>query len=196
MSSLHRLITRGSVDPATIQLRQVGRVDSSCHDPAQPVNVALARLGCVQVIGQNLPKSEARQEMLSAEWLLVLDMNVQNPGLQVPAKVFEYVRTGRPILAFTVPGSSTEQLLALSGAAHLCIDLNAEPEVIDAALLSFIEATHRPYAVTEAFWQAFAAPSQAQQLVKVMELARARLAAAEKVVAKEFTDPWGSDPLL
>jgi O-antigen/teichoic acid export membrane protein len=196
MASLHRLIARGSLDPATIQLRQVGRVDASCHDPALPVNQALARLGCLQVIGQNLPKSEARQEMLSAEWLLVLDMNVQNPGLQVPAKVFEYVRTGRPILAFTVPGSSTEQLLALSGAAHVCIDLAAEPEVMDAALLSFIEAAHRPYAVTEAFWQAFAAPSQAQQLLKVIEFASARQAAAEKVMAAEFTAPWGGDPLL
>jgi hypothetical protein len=196
MLSLHRLIELGTVDPATIQLRQVGRVDPACHDPAHPVSVALERLGCIQVVGQNLPKPEARQEMLSAEWLLVLDMNVRNPGLQVPAKVFEYVRTGRPILAFTVSGSSTERLLAMSGAAHRCVDLDAEPAVIDAALLSFIETPHRPYRLSDAFWQSFAAPYQAQQLVDVMALASARVAEAEHAMAPGLAGSWGGDPLL
>ena len=192
MLSLHRLIGSGRLDPATVQLRQVGRVDPACHDPAEPASVALGRLGCIQIIGQNLPRAEARQEMQCAEWLLVLDMNLQNPGLQVPAKIFEYVRTGRPILAFTVPQSSTEQLLAISGAAHACIDLNAEPEVIDAAVLSFIETVHRRYTLRAAFWDAFAAPYQARQLMGVMVNARARLAMRNQEKVSGLASSGGS----
>jgi hypothetical protein len=179
VGSLRRLIARGSLDPSTIQLRQVGRIDPACHDPAHPDCAALSRLGCLRVVAQNLPQQEARTEMVSAEWLLVLDMNKQNPGLQVPAKVFEYVRTGRPILAFTVPGSSTEQVLALSGAAHTCIDLHAPAEVIDAAVLSFLEAPHRPYGLDAAFSHSFSAPYQTQQLIGLMQWVRARQAAVE-----------------
>jgi O-antigen/teichoic acid export membrane protein/glycosyltransferase involved in cell wall biosynthesis len=191
MLSLNRLIERGSLDPATIQLRQVGRVDPACHDPGHPAAAALARLGCIHVIGQSIPKADALQEMLSAEWLLVLDINLLNPGLQVPAKIYEYVRTGRPILAITVPGSSTERLLAMSGAVHACIHLNADPEEIDAALLSFIEAPDRPYTLTASFQETFGAPSQVNQLMDVIERAKARQAAANWTMAEGLVNDWG-----
>ncbi len=190
MLSLHRLIERGSLDPATIQLRQIGRVDPACHDPRHPVTAALTQLGCIEVIGQNLPKAEALREMLSATWLLVLDINLLNPGLQVPGKVYEYVRSGRPILAITVPGSSTERLLTMSGAVHVCIDLNADPDEIDARLLSFIEAPCRAYTLSASFIEKFGAPNQTRQLIDVIERAKARQAMANRTIAEGRASDW------
>lgn len=51
----------------------------------------------------------ALEEMMAADALLVLQANDCNE--QIPAKVYEYLRTGRPLLGFTDPAGDTGQLL-------------------------------------------------------------------------------------
>lgn len=60
-----------------------------------------------------VPYQDALREMVEADALLVLQgMNVNR---QVPAKVYEYLRAGRPIIALTDPAGDTGQLLAALG---------------------------------------------------------------------------------
>ena len=56
---------------------------------------------------------EALVEMLSADGLLLLQAT--NSNHQVPAKLYEYFRAGRPILALTDPSSDTANELTAVG---------------------------------------------------------------------------------
>jgi len=77
----------------------------------------------------------AIQEMLTVDGLLLLQ--AANCNAQVPAKLYEYVRANRPILALTDPIGDTAATLNKLGVGTIAkLDSTAE---IEAALLSFIE---------------------------------------------------------
>jgi glycosyltransferase involved in cell wall biosynthesis len=61
-------------------------------------------------------KDEATRALKEADYLLLLDVNTRTTPLQVPSKLFEYIRIGRPILAITMRDSPTARILERSGA--------------------------------------------------------------------------------
>jgi glycosyltransferase involved in cell wall biosynthesis len=65
--------------------------------------------GLVIFEDESLPYKVAIQEMVDADALLVLQASICN--MQIPAKVYEYLATGRPVLALTDPTGDTAQLL-------------------------------------------------------------------------------------
>lgn len=64
-----------------------------------------------------LPYREALEEMRRADGLLVLQAS--NCNEQIPAKVYEYLRAQRPILALTDPEGDTADLLRRCGVPHI-----------------------------------------------------------------------------
>ncbi|MFN3564546.1 MAG: glycosyltransferase [Burkholderiaceae bacterium] len=64
-----------------------------------------------------LPYREALAEMQRADGLLVLQAS--NCNEQIPAKVYEYLRSGRPILALTDPNGDTADLLRRCGVRYI-----------------------------------------------------------------------------
>ena len=62
-----------------------------------------------------VPRAEAIRETAQADYLLLLDLTGLKQNIQVPAKIFDYLRIGRPILAFTTKASPSEWILELSG---------------------------------------------------------------------------------
>lgn len=70
-----------------------------------------ADLGLSQIVNvaPAVGYGEAIREMLAADGLLVFQGAVFNK--QIPAKVYEYLRAGRPILALTDPAGETARLL-------------------------------------------------------------------------------------
>jgi O-antigen/teichoic acid export membrane protein len=174
IACLNRLVAGGAIPPGAIEFRQVGYSDPECLDPTEPAYQALQAHGCLQVVTHIIPQREARREMLTADWLLLLDMNESNPGLQIPAKTFEYIRACRPILALTTPGSSTERVLALSGIPHACIDFSAAPERFDAAVLAFLRHPFPDAAPSKQFWSEFDACRQTAALSALIDRVRSR----------------------
>jgi len=82
-----------------------------------------------------VPYREALGEMMSADGLLV--MQAANCNEQIPAKVYEYLRSQRPILGLTDPVGDTADLMVRAGVRHIArLDSSAE---IAATLLSFLE---------------------------------------------------------
>jgi Glycosyl transferase 4-like domain len=77
---------------------------------------------------------DAIQEMLRVDGLLVLQ--AANSNVQIPAKLYEYFRARRPIIALTDPAGDTAQLLSRSGAG-IAAPLDSQ-EQIKAALMVFI----------------------------------------------------------
>jgi len=173
VACLNRLIASGAIQRSVIQFRQFGYSDPECLDLADPIYQTLQAQGCLQAVTHIIPQRAARQEMLTTDWLLLLDMNEVNPGLQVPAKTFEYIRACRPILALTTPGSSTERVLALSGIPHTCIEFDAGPERFDAAVLAFLRLPFTDVTPSPEFWRKFDACRQTATLSALIERVRA-----------------------
>jgi glycosyltransferase involved in cell wall biosynthesis len=80
------------------------------------------------------PYREALDEMQRADGLLVLQAS--NCNKQIPAKVYEYLRAGRPILALTDPAGDTADLLRRCGVRHVA-PLDDE-RAIEAAVRTFL----------------------------------------------------------
>jgi glycosyltransferase involved in cell wall biosynthesis len=76
----------------------------------------------------------ALEEMLTVDGLLLLQ--AANCNAQVPAKLFEYLRAGRPILALTDPRGDTARTLDAAGAGVIA-RLDSQQE-IEHALLRFV----------------------------------------------------------
>jgi glycosyltransferase involved in cell wall biosynthesis len=77
----------------------------------------------------------ALREMMAVDGLLILQ--AANCNAQIPAKLYEYVRAARPILALTDPQGDTSQTLRKLGIG-LIARLDSEAEIAQ-ALLTFIE---------------------------------------------------------
>jgi glycosyltransferase involved in cell wall biosynthesis len=78
-----------------------------------------------------IPYREALAEMLAVDALLVLQAS--NCNAQIPAKVYEYLRAGRPILALTDPVGDTAGALRQAGLRDLA-RLDSAEEIASAVL--------------------------------------------------------------
>ncbi len=93
-----------------------------------------------------IPYREALAEMVGVDALLV--MQASNCNAQIPAKVYEYLRAGRPIYALTDPAGDTADLMRRAGVPDIAPLDSAD--AIAASLPSFIaraRSGHRRCAV-------------------------------------------------
>lgn len=79
----------------------------------------------------------ALEEMLTVDGLLILQAS--NCNAQVPAKIYEYFRAGRPIVALTDPAGDTAATLERAGAG--LISTLDSVDGITAALREFVQRT-------------------------------------------------------
>jgi len=118
-------------------------------------------------IAPALPYRAALAEMAGADGLLVLQ--AANCNDQIPAKLYEYLRAGRPLLALTDPAGDTAALLREAG-----IDTIApldDSEAIAQALLRFLELAKsgRAPRAMPAFVQAQTRSARAVQLAALLD---------------------------
>ena len=94
--------------------------------------VANPALGQFLTIKGHVPFEEARQAMLAADILCVL----QGPGYQpyIPAKIYEYLVVGKPIFALAERGSDVEWVLRTSGVTHQIAESNNRAKIMDALM--------------------------------------------------------------
>lgn len=67
---------------------------------------------CIELL-PSIPYKDALDEMMRADVLLI--MQASNCNDQIPAKLYEYIRAGRPILALTDPAGDTAKVLREAG---------------------------------------------------------------------------------
>ena len=119
-----------------------------------------------------LPYVTALSEMLNADGLLLFQGYTSNPA--IPAKLYEYLRAGRPILALTDAGGSTAALLnELKTAIQASIE---DPIAIENALEQLLsdEGQDRyPYTSRSAI-EKFSRESLTGQLAELLEATRQR----------------------
>lgn len=129
----------------------------------------IEKSGVAQIVelAPSVPYREALQEMMRADGLLVLQ--AANCNDQVPAKVYEYLRCGRPILALTDPGGETAALLRRAKVDGIA-PLDAE-EQIQSALRLFLAQTlaGRPVLPDRAFAREGSRQARTREFVGMLE---------------------------
>ncbi len=131
--ALHSLRVAGRAGALLVRFRASAN-DSLLLDLARRLEVA----DLIEVLPP-IPYRDALSEMLRADGLLVLQAS--NCNEQIPAKVYEYLRAGRPILGLTDPAGDTAELLLRVGIRHLAPLENAD--AIAPTLESFLrDAPH------------------------------------------------------
>jgi len=87
----------------------------------------------------SLPYNAALAEMMSSDGLMLLQSASCNH--QIPAKVYEYIRAGRPILSLTDSEGDTAKLLASLDSGPIApLD---SVHAIESAIMKFIERLGR-----------------------------------------------------
>lgn len=116
MQALRLLHDAGRITPQSLRLRFRAAV---AEDLLRTLAAQHGVLDYLDIHGP-APYRQALQEMLAADGLLILQ--AANCNAQIPAKLYEYLRAGRPILALTDPAGDTAQVLGQAGIdaiAHL-----------------------------------------------------------------------------
>lgn len=126
----------GRLSPASFQLR----LRATAHDDfVRQLATQHGVADLVQVLPA-LPYVDALSEMLSADGLLLLQSRDCND--QIPAKAYEYLRAGRPILTLADPAGDTAQLMRRAGLTHQAPLEDAA--AIDATLHRFLADWRQP----------------------------------------------------
>lgn len=165
LRSVERLIASGRISNGSVRVTLVGPTDRQPFEDPKLVERA-RRAGWLDFSDRSVSQQQARQICEESDVLLLLQPQSDH---QVPAKLFEYVRYGRPILAVVPPRSSVEELLALSGVPYRCVYPQQSAEEIDAAVLEALTMPSAKIAVSERFAQTFSARPQAEQLARYLD---------------------------
>ena len=130
-AALAALKTSGRIGPQSLRivLRATG-----CDDWLRGL-LAPLRLEDIVVLAPPVGYGEALAEMLAADGLLILQ--AANCNHQVPAKLYEYFRARRPILALTDPAGDTAHALVEAGIDTIA-PLDAQA-LIERQLVRFLE---------------------------------------------------------
>lgn len=129
-AALARLKTEGVVRAANLQVLLRATGSDAYYAPQ------LKELGIADIVKLAPPVDyrEALREMLCADGLLLLQAAMCNH--QIPAKLYEYLRAGRPVLALTDPAGNTAASLRSAGCERIA-DL-ADSAAIEAELRRFL----------------------------------------------------------
>lgn len=107
--ALTALLSDGTISAGKFQLL----LRATGHDAYLAELIEKFGIGAVVTLAPHVAYRDALQEMLSADGLLILQ--AANCNHQVPAKLYEYLRAGRPILALTDPVGDTAATLRRAG---------------------------------------------------------------------------------
>lgn len=133
--ALGRLKIEGTLLPDDLRIR----FRASVHDDLLE---SLAKVHGVQDFIEMcppIPYREALAEMMAVDALLV--MQASNCNAQIPAKIYEYLRAGKPILGLTDPEGDTAGVLKGAGLPDI-VRLNNVDEIME-KLTVFVIACNR-----------------------------------------------------
>ena len=165
LESFARLIAAGRLSPAGIRLRLVGPAEPGSLPSPEFLNRARAE-GWVELTAEQIPRREALGMAQSSDYLLLLQ---PQSSTQVPAKLFDYLQIGRPILAFLQPGSPAERLLAQAGVPYVCVYPCDSPGMADSKVSGFLNLPAKAVKASPWFEEHFNVERQTRQLETIIQ---------------------------
>lgn len=128
--ALSGLLKQGAIGPDTLRII----LRATAHDQYLQPLIDSNGIGGIITLAPPVPYRDALAEMLDADGLLILQ--AANCNSQIPAKLYEYLRAQRPILALTDANGDTAQ--SLRGAGIDTIAPLDDRSAIATGLLRFI----------------------------------------------------------
>jgi hypothetical protein len=169
LKSLYRLLSTRRVEPGSVTLRLIGEIDKEITRKHQQLFDELRRFEAIEITGI-VARDVALTETRTADSLVLFDMTHRG-AYAVPAKVYEYLRIGRPVLALTDRGSPIDRLLSKSGIPHTIVSKDDADEHVDRALLEFLYIPTDPHKPSEWFAENFDGRRQAATLANLVATA-------------------------
>jgi len=166
LESIARLISAKRLPRDGVRVRLIGPAQTECLPSPEFLDRAKCE-GWLDLITERIPKIEARQVAQTSNALLLLQAGSAD---QVPAKLFEYLQIGRPILAFLQPNSSAERVLERSGVPYRCVYPGSTPEAVDHTVVDFFELPSSAVAPSPWFEEQFNAKHQTRILDSIIRL--------------------------
>lgn len=164
LNSAGRLLRSAQLNPEGIVIRQIGAVEPGEMPEAGFLKEAQGE-GWLE-IREPVPAPEARVMALDSDGLLLIQPHT---AVQVPGKLFEYLRMGRPILAYVIRNSPVERILEQAGVPFECVYPEHPPEEMDRRVLRFIaKLDGRPAGPGQWFEDTFEASRQAGTVDKLI----------------------------
>jgi glycosyltransferase involved in cell wall biosynthesis len=156
------LKNKGLVSPDTLKVRLRATAYDDYYIPL------LHQHGIEDIVelAPSLPYADALQEMNQADGLLLFQAS--NCNHQIPAKLYEYMRAGQPILALTDRAGDTAKIL-LDNALDSIAALDNTEEIAQ-TLATFLEQLNQGNApaASQASWEKFSRRSQTQELAELL----------------------------
>jgi glycosyltransferase involved in cell wall biosynthesis len=173
LRAVQRQIRRDRLDPQRFRIAFYGPMAERVRQNRETFQ-ALVEAGCVSFDPEPPDKHRSHELMREADSLLLLDY-LEEARLQVPAKLFFYVRTGRPVLACTLSDSSSERILNRCGVPAVCLHPDDSEDRLDSGVLEAAAWRGKTYEPNEWFHEQFDSARQAHTISRWMsELAGAR----------------------
>lgn len=132
--AIESLVTAHKIDPSTFQIVFLGDIEASLKAAAHRAAPGIFRFNCVDFRAR-VDRPLAQQALLQADMLLLFQ---GGHNLQIPAKFYEYLLTGRPIFAVAGKGALTD-VLDETGAG-----VWAAPDKVDEIGAAFLRALALP----------------------------------------------------
>jgi glycosyltransferase involved in cell wall biosynthesis len=107
--ALAALLQAGRISPATLRVK----LRAAVHTDYLTALIEQHGIGAIVTLEPHIAYHEALAEMIAADGLLVLQGS--NCNCQIPAKLYEYLRARRPILALTDAAGDTAATLRQAG---------------------------------------------------------------------------------
>jgi glycosyltransferase involved in cell wall biosynthesis len=169
VESLDRLIRRGVLNPETIRLCFIGPIQDRGRFESHHACQALIQQGVMEIQGELIPRAEANQVIATADFLLLIDIvNLSHVGYTVPAKLYDYVLIGRPILALTDRNSPVDRILAKCGVPAVSLHHTDTDDEFDQKLLKFFQFSSEPTVPSRWFLETFDGRRQAEMLAGLL----------------------------
>jgi len=166
-AAVRRLVVSGRLRHGTLKLR----FRASGHEPFLRDLIRTHGLDDWVELLPPVPYRAALDEMVRADGLLLLQ--AANCNEQIPAKIYEYVRAGRPVIALTDPEGDTAAVVRDAGLDTVA-RLDSEEAIAD-LLIRFVDADRtRPLPLPRADYVARASRrGRAESLANLLDEAAA-----------------------
>lgn len=186
LRALAQLAALGRIGPDQWRVELVGWCGQETLAPCRQELHQLQQAGMVEIRGGHRPKAELEEAMRRASLLLLLDLTGEAESVQVPAKLFDYIRCGLPILAWSPRGSPTREVLARSGVPHLLFEPGEADHEAAGKLLPWLENPPAPGEPSTWFLETFDGARQAARLAELI-----RRLVRERMMAQVDSDSIG-----
>jgi hypothetical protein len=160
LESISRLLAAERISARSVRVQLIGPAETDCLPGPEFIQRAQSE-GWLQLVTEQIPQQDALQVAQTSNGLLLLQ---PQSAVQVPAKLFDYLQIGRPILACIQRNSPAERLLERSGVPHRCVYPGSTPATIDDTVAGFFDLPSTAVAPSAWFEEQFNAEHQTQAL--------------------------------